>query len=279
MKTTALITGATDGIGRVTARELAKKGFDLILVGRSESKLSATKEELIDFGVKVNTELADLSLVKECDSLVKRVIGNYPTLDVLVNNAGAFFQNRELTEEGFEKTFALNHISYFVMAIGLLPLLQKSKQSRIVNVASAAHFGVTLDFQNLQGEGSYSGWVQYQRSKLMNIAFTYSLAKRISGSSVSANCLHPGFVRTNFGRNNAGFLKFLLVLSQQVFAISEEEGAKTSVFLASAPEVNAFSGLYYDKCRSVNSSKVSYDTGLQENLWSATESILERARS
>lgn len=271
-----VITGATDGIGKVAARELFKKGYTLALVGRNKQKLDQTKSELMQYssGNSIFIYKADLSLIKETKMVAAEIRKEHLKIYCLLNNAGAFFSSRLLTSEGLEETLALNHINYFLLTKELLPCLENYGDARIVNVASRAHVGVKLDFDNLQGEKEYSGWRQYQRSKLMNIYFSYEMANRLKPKGITVNCLHPGFVKTKFGSNNEGFAKTLVTIGQNLFAISENKGAETSIYLASSPEVANISGKYFVKCRESKSSPESYDLDASKKLWDLTEGIL-----
>ncbi|XDD42080.1 SDR family NAD(P)-dependent oxidoreductase [Leptospira sp. WS60.C2] len=270
-----LVTGATDGIGRVCAHSFAKSKNELILVGRNPDKLSALVYSLEVHGVKVHPYVADLSLAKETFALAEKIRNNHPKIDVLLNNAGAYFDKRVVTNEGLEATFALNHLNYFILALGLLPSLKNASQARIINVASRAHEGVSLEFNDLMGETNYSGWKQYQRSKLMNIYFTYELAERLNQTKITVNCLHPGFVKTKFGQNNDGLTKVVLTFAQNIFAISEEKGAETSIYLATDPNLNNVSGKYFVKKKEAKSSPVSYDKVARRNLWTYTEDLIK----
>ena len=246
-----LITGATDGIGKETARCLGKQNAQLILVGRNQEKGEKVRKILIAKTGNDQIEIltADLSNMKAIRYLVERIHSRYDRLDVLINNAGAFFAQREETDEGFEKTFALNHLNYFLLTKLLLDLIKKGKNPRIINVASGAHIGVTLDFDDLKGENDYSGWTAYKRSKLMNIMFTYKLAELLKDTPITVNTLHPGFVRTRFGDNNTGIVGIGLNLAKKIGAISIKKGATTSVFLATSPMVKGVSGKYFVKCK------------------------------
>ncbi|TGN07080.1 SDR family oxidoreductase [Leptospira ilyithenensis] len=270
-----IITGATDGIGKVAAREILKKGYSVALVARNKEKLNQVNTELAPFAVKNSISLyqADLSSLKETKKVAEKIKKDFPKIHVLLNNAGAFFSDRAVTGEGLESTFALNHLNYFVFADVLIPCLHASGEGRIVNVASGAHFGVSLDFDNLQGETKYSGWKQYQKSKLMNVYFTYELDERLKEKSITVNCLHPGFVKTKFGHNNIGFTKSFIQFVQNLFAINEDKGAKTSVFLATSDEVKNVTGQYFEKSRAKKSSKQSYDIAARKELWKRSEQI------
>lgn len=270
-----VITGATDGIGKVTARELAKKGANVTVVSRNAEKGERVVKELRAAAGHNGVQFvqADLMTLKGMRGAAEALKGRLKRLDVLVNNAGAIFQKYETTSDGIEKTFALNHLGYFVLTLGLLDLLKAAERARIVNVASQAHVGAKLDFANLQNATSYSAWRAYSQSKLANVYFTYALAQRLKGTRVTANCLHPGFVASRFGDETSGIFRVLFGIVKSIGAISEEDGAKTSIFLASAPDVADQSGLYFDKCKAVRSSKVSYDEAAARELWLASEKL------
>jgi len=190
-----------------------------------------------------------------------------PRVDVLVNNAGAIFRRRDVTRDGLERTYALNHMAYFLLTALLKERLAAAAPSRIVSVASEAHRGATLDFDDLQGARHYSGWTAYQRSKLCNILFTRELARRLQGTGITANCLHPGFVASGFGDNNDGAFRVALSIAKRLFAISEEKGAATTVYLASSPEVQDTNGLYFKGCRPAFPSAAAQDDGAARRLW------------
>jgi NAD(P)-dependent dehydrogenase (short-subunit alcohol dehydrogenase family) len=265
-----LVTGATSGIGQVAAIELARRGAHIVIVGRSAEKCANTQAQIraTRSDAIVDTLVTDLSSLAETKRLAEQVRQRYPRLDVLLNNAGAMFWNRSESVDGIEKTFALNHLSYFVLTNLLLPVLKQSAPARIVNVASDAHKGVSINFDDLQFKQKYSGWKAYQQSKLANILFTYELAKRIEGTGVTANTLHPGFVLTNFLQvfhdAPAGWLINALA---PLVAISPERGARTSIYLASSPEVEGVSGRYFVKEKPVVSSPQSRDPLAAERLW------------
>jgi len=271
-----LITGATDGIGKETARYLGKQNAQLILVGRNPEKGEKVRKKLRAKTGNNQIEIltADLSNMKAIRYLAERIYSRYDRLDVLINNAGALFAQREETDEGLEKTFALNHLNYFLLTKLLLDLIKKGKTPRIINVASGAHIGATLDFDNLQGKNDYSGWVAYKRSKLMNIMFTYKLAELLKDTPITVNTLHPGFVRTRFGDNNTGIVGIGLNLAKKIGAISIKKGAETSVFLATSPTVKGLSGKYFVKCKPEKSSPDSYNKTYIDRLWKTTDKCL-----
>jgi len=207
--------------------------------------------------------------------LATEIQNTYESLDVLLNNAGAYFNNFSTTVDGFESTFALNHIAYFYLTELLLEMVKNETPGRIINVASAAHRNSKLDFDNIQGIDDYKGWPAYGRSKLMNIMFSYECHRRFSDSGVTFNCLHPGFVNSSFGNNNVGFARGSLNFAKSLFAIPVIKGALTSIYLASSEEVEGVSGEYFDKCKPIKSSKVSYSKNDQNQLWEISESFLE----
>lgn len=270
-----LVSGATDGIGRVTATELARTGGQVILVGRDRAKaervVGRIKRE--SGNQRVDFELADLSSQSDIRALAGRLNDRLAHLDVLVNNVGAWFQRRQLSPDGIEMTFALNHLGYFLLTGLLLEKLRRAPAARIVNVSSMAHRGPQINLDDPQGAGRYSGWRAYQASKLANIHFTFRLAEMLDGAGVSANCLHPGFVASKFGHNNGGWLKWTMILAQQLGAISDTKGARTSVHLAAAEEVGGVSGKYFDKCKIAESSAASHDSGTRERLWRLSEEL------
>lgn len=272
---TIVITGATDGIGKVTARELAKMGANVTIVARNEAKGEAVAQELrrATGNQSVAFLQGDMESQKSVRAAASALKGKLKHIDVLVNNAGAMFQKRELTVDGIERTFALNHLGYFLFTAELLDLVKAAPAGRVVSVASAAHLGAKLDLEDLQNEKAYSGWRAYGQSKLANIYFTYELARRLSGTKVTANCLHPGFVASRFGNNNGGFFRLMIGWAKMVAAIGEDDGAKTSVYLASSPEVASVTGKYFDKSKAISSSAVSYDETVARELWLASEKM------
>jgi len=227
-----LITGATSGIGKETAIGLARMGATLVLVGRDHTKAEQTASEIAErTGSRdVTMLLADLSSMKEVRRLSEEVMKTIPRLHVLVNNAGGIFMRRQITADGYELTFALNHLSPFLLTNLLLDLLKKNAPARIVTVASMSHFVSRIDFEDLMGERRYNGFRAYNQSKLANVLFTYELARRLKGTGVTANCLHPGPVASNFGRDQ-GFFGFLTRIGAP-FLLSPKRGAKNSIYLA-----------------------------------------------
>jgi NAD(P)-dependent dehydrogenase (short-subunit alcohol dehydrogenase family) len=270
---TCLITGATLGIGKETALGLAKMGAHVVIVGRDEKRTRETGAWIAQQSgnVQVDHLVADLSLQTEVRRLAAAILSAYPRLDVLVNNAGAIFTKREVTAEGFEKTWALNHLAEFLLTGLLIDRLKASAPARIVNVASDAHQSGRIDFDDLQGAQKYRGIAAYSQSKLANIMFTYALARRLAGTDVTANCLHPGVVGTGFGHNTPGLVNTILSLMRP-FLLTPEKGALTSIYLASSPEVADVSGGYFAKSKPAKSSARSLDVAAQERLWTVSES-------
>jgi len=270
-----LVTGATSGIGRVTANELAKMDATVVAVGRNPQKGAETVAEIKRRSAsdKVEFMQADLSSQESIRGIAKTFTAKYDQLQVLVNNAGGIFSKRETTVDGLEMTFALDHLAYFLLTELLLPALKRGAPARIVNVSSSAQgFGKT-NFDDLQGEKRYRAWSAYNQAKLANVLFTYELARRLQGTDVTANCLHPGFVASGFAQNNSGPLQALTKAGQQVFAISPEKGAKTSIFLASSPLVEGVSGKYFVNKKEKKSAKQSYDESVARRLWDVSAQL------
>ncbi len=269
-----LITGATSGIGKATAMGLANMGARVVIVGRDRGKGEAAMAEIKgkSRNASVDLLLADLSSQEEIRRLADEIKDAYPRLDVLINNAGVFRSKRLTTAHGIEMTFAVNHLAYFLLTNLLLDVLRASAPSRIVNVSSGDHSNGTIDFDDLQGEKGYKGTKAYSQSKLANVLFTYELARRLEGTGVTANCLHPGAVRTNFGSGSSGFFGFM-VRALRPLMISPEKGAETSIYLASSPEVEGVSGRYFVKKAEARSSDVSYDERLARRLWEVSAEL------
>ncbi|HJZ48859.1 MAG TPA: SDR family oxidoreductase [Roseiflexaceae bacterium] len=270
-----LVTGATAGIGEVTARRLAGMGAAVTIVGRNVERAAASAARIkAATGATVEFLLADLSSQADIRRLANEFLARHSRLDVLVNNAGAIFKRRLESVDGIEMTWALNHMSYFLLTNLLLGALQAAAPSCIVNVASDAHNGAQINFDDPQLKRGYSAWRAYGQSKLANILFTVELARRLDGTAVSANALHPGFVASNFGKNNGGLFAILIGLAQRVAAISPESGADTSIYLASSPEVAGVSGQYFETCRAVMPSAEAQDRTAAARLWQLSEALV-----
>jgi NAD(P)-dependent dehydrogenase (short-subunit alcohol dehydrogenase family) len=216
--------------------------------------------------------LADVSSQEEIRRLADEFKEAYPRLDVLINNAGVFRSKRITSADGIEMTFAVNHLAYFLLTNLLLDVLKASAPSRIVNVSSRDHSNATIDFDDLQGEKGYKGAKAYSQSKLANVLFTYELTRRLEGTGVTANCLHPGVVGTNFGSGVSGVFGFM-VRALKPLMKSPEKGAETSIFLASSPEVEGLSGRYFVKKAEAHSSDVSYDERIARRLWEVSAEL------
>ncbi|MRR30317.1 SDR family oxidoreductase [bacterium] len=264
---TILITGATSGIGAITARELARMGAHVVVVGRNAKKTRSVVSEIqLDTGnQQVEMLIGDLSDLSEVRCLADEFKKRFDRLHVLINNAGAVFFNHRTTADGYEITLALNHLSPFLLTNLLLDRLNASTPARVVTVSSMAHWAAHVNPDRLNGHRFYWGWRAYSQSKLMNILFTRELARRV-GSGVTANCVHPGFVASNFGKSNGGIYRTLWNLFE-LAAISPERGAQTSIFLASSPEVANVTGEYFFDCKQQISSAESYDIDLARRLW------------
>jgi NAD(P)-dependent dehydrogenase (short-subunit alcohol dehydrogenase family) len=218
--------------------------------------------------------LADLSVLAEVRRVAAEFLQKHNRLDVLVNNAGAYFAERRLSADGYELTFALNHLSYFLLTALLLDALKAAAPARIVNVSSGAHMLGPLDFDDLMTKDyGMAGFKAYGRSKLANVMFTYELARRLEGTGVTANALHPGGVNTGFGKNNSGLVKLGMKIFGR-FSLTPEQGAQTTIYLASSPEVAGVSGKYFAKCKAVPSSDASYDQAAQRKLWEISEKLV-----
>ena len=280
---TCLITGASDGIGYVAALELARLGARVLVVGRNSAKTQAAVDRIISEtgNPSVSYLLADLSSQREVRQLAEQVreqfAGQNSGLDVLLNNAGAIFLSSRTSVDGIEMTFALNHLGYFLLTILLLDLLEESAKAkgsaRIINVSSSSHFSAgRFRLEDLPNPGSDAGYRAYGRSKLCNLLFTYKLARRLAGSGITVNGLHPGLVRTNIARNN-GLLGRVANLFIRVRGVDAARGAETMIYLASSAEVEGVTGKFFVDCVPVPSSALSYDEGLASELWELSERL------
>jgi NAD(P)-dependent dehydrogenase (short-subunit alcohol dehydrogenase family) len=273
---TIVITGGTSGVGEVAAETLAQMGARIILVARNRSRADATMVRLRRNGPGVahSVYFADLTRLAEMKRLAAEIAAREPPIDVLINNAGALFGTRRLTEDGLEYTFALNHMAYFVVTEGLRGRLLASGGARIINTASAAHQGATLDFDDLQSAKNFRAMTAYGRSKLCNILFSRQLARSLPGTNVTANCLHPGFVATRFADESGGLISRFAWLAK-LFAISPAEGARTIVYLASSPEVANATGQYFYKCRPTTPSASALDDRAALALWERSAALAD----
>ncbi|PJA97424.1 MAG: short-chain dehydrogenase [Ignavibacteriales bacterium CG_4_9_14_3_um_filter_34_10] len=260
-----LITGSTDGIGKQTACELAKTNDTVIIHGRDKKKCLSTikwiKSKVKD--AQLDFVTADLSSLDDIRKMAAEISTKFSKLDVLINNAGVYKHERELSQHGFEMTFAINHLAHFLLTNLLLPLLKNSDSARIINVSSIAHTRASMDFSNLNSENYFDGYYTYSLSKLANVLFTYELAERLSGNKITVNALHPGVISTK-----------LLQSGFNIAGSSLKEGAATSVYLATSAEVEGVTGKYFIKSAESQSSPLSYSKEYQKKLWEASEKLV-----
>jgi NAD(P)-dependent dehydrogenase (short-subunit alcohol dehydrogenase family) len=266
---TIIVTGATNGIGLVTATELSRLGGQVIIISRNAAKCASVAARIsTETGNPVEWITADLSTLDGIRNAAIKFKERHTHLNILVNNAGAFFFKRQITPDKLERTFALNHLSYFLLTNLLLENLKASAPARIVNVSSFAHRSVRrLDFNNLQGEKFYFCWTAYSHSKLCNLLFSYELARRLAGTGVTVNAADPGYVQTGFALNNGWLFHEGGRFFASLFAKKPADGASTSIYLAARPEVKDVTGKYFNKCKEVWSSGLSHDEPLAKKLW------------
>jgi NAD(P)-dependent dehydrogenase (short-subunit alcohol dehydrogenase family) len=271
---TVVITGGTSGIGEVAAVALAKMGARIVLVARDKARGEVTLARLRDSapGVAHSVHYADLLRLVEMKRVAAQIADHESHIDVLINNAGALFATRRTTEDGLESTFALNHMAYFVLTDGLRERLSASASARIINTASAAHQRATLDFDDLQSAKSFGAMKAYSRSKLCNILFTRELARRLRGTGVTANCLHPGFVATRFGDESGALMSWVVWLAK-VFAISPARGAQAIIYLASSPNVAKTTGTYFYESVPALPSRAAQDDRSALLLWERSAAL------
>ena len=271
------ITGASSGLGYETALALARQGATVALLCRSTERGERAREQIA--AASGNEDLhviaCDHANLDSVRAAAGELLARFDALHVLVNNAGLMLMQRRITVDGLEETFQVNHLGAFALTALLRERLVASAPARVITVSSLAHRAAQLDFDDLQSERLYDGFYVYGRSKLANVLFTYELARRLEGSGVTANTLHPGLVRTGFGHNNGPAMRAFMMLSQlPPLAVSARRGARTQVWLASAPAVQDRSGHYFVRCRARRSSRVSYDQDAQRRLWKASEELL-----
>ena len=269
-----VMTGATSGLGAAAAETLARQGARLVIVARDPARAEATLSAVRKVGPSQahRAVLGDLSLLAEMKRVGAEIAAAEPKLDLLINNAGAIFTKREETADELERTFATNHMSYFVLTNALLASLKAAPSARIVSTASRAHAMGRIDFDDLQRKRGYSTFGAYGASKLCNIVFTRELARRLAGSGVTANCHHPGFVASRFAANN-GLAAQLAMAIGSPLALSPEKGARTLLYLATSPEVAQISGQYFVRCKTAQPSAAAQDDAVAARLWSVSEKI------
>lgn len=272
---TVLVTGASSGIGRATALRLATMGAHVAITGRDHLRTEEAAREIgAAGGMKVEVFVADLSSQAQVRRLASEVLAGLPRIDVLVNNAGGYWDTRHVTVDGLERTFAVNHLAPFLLTNLLRDRLEWSAPARVVTVASNAHTTGRIDFDDLQGQRSYSGGRAYSQSKLANVLFTYQLAAEMRGSAVTATALHPGVVRTSFGAADPARIQRLLIPLLRPVMKSPARGAATSIHLASAPELEHASGRYFANRRPTQSSPRSNDQAVAARLWEASAELV-----
>ena len=267
-----MVTGANTGIGKATALALAKQGSTVVMVCRSRERGEAARAEITELSGRDDVALhtADLSTASEIVRLADELRQRYSRLDVLINNAAVLMRHRILTADGIETMFAVNHLAYFALTNRLLDTMRASESARIINVSSNAHrFAKSLDFDELQGEKKFKTLRAYALSKLENIYFTYALARRLQGTNITVNALHPGVIRSELNRS----MPAVAVWVFNKFTRPPEDGAATPLYLATSPEVEGISGKYFDECREKPTSPVSYDTAASERLWSVSAAL------
>lgn len=271
-----LITGGTSGLGYYTALKLAEEHNNkILLIGSNSLKgvKAAKKIQIITRNNKISFLQADLSSINQASLLAKKLMSE--KFDILINNAGALYFSRIDTIDNIEKTFALNHLSYFALTNLLLQNKNIKRGGRIINVASGAHKGVDIDINDLEMKKNYNGWVAYKKSKLCNILFTRKLSEFTSNMDITVNCLHPGFVKTEFGKNNIGFLGFVIKLLMNIFAIKVEDGAKTILHLVKSKDVKAITGKYFYKSKIIEPSSFAQNPKRADQLWDESIKILK----
>ncbi|TMI08349.1 SDR family oxidoreductase [Candidatus Bathyarchaeota archaeon] len=275
-----LVTGGNSGIGKATAIGLAKMRATVVIATRSREKGQTAVSDIIVKSGNKNVELiqADMSSQDSIHQLADEFRAKHEKLHVLINNAGVYLTKRTTTSDGFESTFAVNHLGPFLLTSLLLDILKASAPSRIVNVTSDAHKGANIRFDDLQGEKRFSGWQAYGQSKLAMILFTHELAKRLEGSGVTVNSAHPGVVRTNFAKNNGG-LVMLGFRFLGIFFISPESSAKRILYVATSPDLDGVTGKYFTKMRETRSSPESYDDDSAKRLWLVSEQLAKLSPS
>lgn len=263
-----VITGATNGIGLSVVRQLVDKNFQIYLIGKNKEKGNKIINEFNKTNLNyINCDLSELSEIKNLISKLKKL----NKIDILINNAGAIFSKRILNSEKIEKTFMLNHLSYFYLTLGLINKLKLSKNPMIINVASQAHKRFKLDISDIENKKFYSGWKSYCRSKLLNILFTYEFSRRYN---IRCNCIHPGFVNTNFGNNNISLFRLVINILKNIIAISPDKGSESIIHLVTNDE--KATGKYFIKCKEHKSSKLSYDENLSKQVWELSYKYIQK---
>ncbi|WP_045233495.1 SDR family oxidoreductase [Deinococcus pimensis] len=275
----ALVTGATGGIGRVTARELARAGATVVVIGRDSQRTEEVAWELGSVSASAGVPIkADLGVQREVREAAGRFRERFSRLDILVNNAGAVNVERSETRDGIETTWAVNHLAYFLLTTELMDVLRATPGARVVSVASDAHRMGRMNWDDLEGLRGYNGWAAYAQSKLANVLFARELARRLRGSGVTSNSVHPGLVASGFGRNNQGWFSRAWGLLTPM-SKTEEQGARTSLHVATSPEVAGVTGRYFSDEREVAPGVRALDDGAAARLWRLSEEMTSLAAS
>ena len=271
---TIMVTGANSGIGKAASLALAKMGANVVMVTRNQEKGEAARSEIIKQSQNnsVDLLLADLSSLESVRQLSKEFHSKYSKLHVLINNAGLFNQRRSVTTDYYENTFATNYLAPFLLTNLQLDLLKASAPSRIINVSSVGHYNGHMNFDDLNLEKEYGGWKAYGQSKLALVLFTHELARKLAGTSVTVNSVHPGTVATNIWSRPLGPAGFIMAIPK-LFMISPEKGAETIVYLASSPDAGNVNGEYWDKMKVKKSSEESYDEEIAQRLWDVSAKL------
>ncbi|MHA2432042.1 MAG: SDR family oxidoreductase [Candidatus Thorarchaeota archaeon] len=271
-----IVTGSNSGIGKETASALAEMGATVVMAVRNAERGENARAEIVERTGNTKTDLmiCDLASIDSIRQFAEEFTKNCDRLDVLINNAGGAFHKRQVTVDGFERTLAVNHLGPFLLTHELLTVLKSSAPSRVINLTSGIHFSAEVDFDDLQKERKYKGMDAYGDAKLMVVMYTYELARRLEGTGVSVNVVHPGFAATNMG-SNMGSLRYKIMFKMvRPLQISAKKGAETSVYVASSPELEGVTGKYFTKSQEQPSSELSYDEEAQKRLWAITEELL-----
>jgi len=271
-----IVTGSNSGIGRATAEGLAKLGATVIMVVRNQQRGEEARSEIVKTSGNdsVDLMLCDLSSMSDIKKFAGDFASKYRRLDVLINNAGAVFNKREVTADGFERTLAVNYLAPFLLTRELLPTLRAAAASRVINLTSGLYVRGHVDFADLQSARHYGGMTAYANAKLMVLMFTYELARRLEGTGITVNAVHPGFVASNLGKNTRSKRSSIMFGMMRPFQISPQKAAVTPVYLSSSLEVQGMTGGYWSKMHERRSSDASYDRETQTRLWAATENLL-----
>jgi len=273
-----LITGATSGVGKETARELLKQGAQVVMLVRNTRKAEQVRDQFLkdNASAKVSIIECDLASLQSVRNAAGQIKKDFSKIDILINNAGAIYSRRLESKDGYELSFAMNHLGHYLLTTEILDIITATKDSRIINVSSEAHRMGKLDFDDLMADKKYRAFKVYGDAKLANIYFTYELARRLEGTGTTVNALHPGVVRTHFGNDFTGLWR-LGFLMYKPFSLSPVKGAITSIYLASSDDVKTITGKYFKKKKAIRSSGISYDKDIAERLWSVSEKLVNQA--